>query len=466
MSLLKLSFLIGSLLFANFSRANVLGTDAQNFNPTTNGLDFVTVHSSATLDPGIVNIGFFLNYAVNSLPYVYGVGGSAQSRTRFSDRLLSSDLNFGLGIKDNWDVGVSFPYLWSQKIDDDGLLGRYGNTGATGQRINTKYRFYRGEEWSWAAIASVDQSLIENNPYTGEGPRPTYNLEFASDVMVKNILFGFNLGHRWRHPGTSLAATYGISPLPNQWIYSVAGSYLMPSLDTKVIWELFGSYPSSKHESATIQNASDRERSSLETLIGLKWDKTTNLAFHFGGGTEIYHGTGTPAWRIYSGVNYAFGPVWGQKSSLEATAPPNESTIEKPPAKVQNFTLTFLRFKFDSTELDPSSYKNLDIVVKMIRETPGVQKVVIEGHTDSVGSHAYNLTLSQKRAAAVKDYLKERLPELSKVDFKAEGYGPDRPIESNANYQGRARNRRVVVRVTRKTMGADRPDVEESSITF
>jgi len=456
----KILVLVSILVQCQLAEANVLGTDSQTFNPTTNGLDFVTVHSSNTLEPGIVNIGFFFNYAVNSLPYVYGVGGSGSTRTKFNDRLLSSDLNFGVGLLPNWDIGFSFPYLWSQQVDDGGQLGRYSQTGMTGQRMNTKYRFYNGERWGWAAIASVDRSLVENNPYTGDAPGPSFNFEIATDIMIRDVLLGFNVGHRWRTPGTSLSGTYGISPLPNQWIYSMAASYLMPSLDTKLIWELYGSYPDGKSNDVVTQNVSDRERSSLETLLGVKYDMTTNLAFHAGGGTEIYHGTGTPAWRVYTGVNYAFGPMWGR--SPLATPPRDVTKIPK----VQNIILTFLRFKFDSTELDPSSYRNLDIVVKLIRETPNVQKITIEGHTDSVGAAAYNQKLSQARANTVKTYLKEHMMDLTKVEYQDIGYGESRPIANNGNYQGRARNRRVVIRVTRKILVNDKPETEESSITF
>jgi outer membrane protein OmpA-like peptidoglycan-associated protein len=449
-------------IHCQISQANVLGMDAQTFNPVTNGLDFVTVHSSSTLEPGMVSVGFFLNYAVNTLPYVYGVGGSGQTRTKFNDRLFSSDLNFGVGLTDNWDVGFALPYLWSQSIDDSGQLGKYSQTGMTGQRLNTKYRFFRGEKWSWAAVASVDESLVENNPYTGDNPDPTYNLELVTDVMLNDVLLGFNFGHRWRSPGASLASTFGISPLPNQWIYSVAISHLLARLDTKLIWEVYGSYPDGKSSDTQTQNVTDRERSSLETLVGMKYDWTTNLAVHLGGGTELYHGTGTPAWRIYSGINYAFGPIWEKTAEAEARA---TRDVKKIP-KVQNFTLMFLRFKFDSTELDPSSYKNLDAVVKMIHETPNVQKIAIEGHTDSVGAEAYNQKLSASRALTVKTYLQEHMPELSTVDFQSIGYGESRPIANNGNYQGRAKNRRVVVRVTRKILVGDKPETEESSITF
>lgn len=459
----KLLVLVCVLIQCQISQANVLGTDNQTFNPTTNGLDFVTVHSSATLDPGIINVGFFLNYAVNTLPYLYGVGGAGSTRTKFNDRLLSSDINLGIGLAPNWDIGFSLPYLWSQQVDDGGQLGRYSQTGMTGQRMNTKYRFYNGDQWGGAVVASMDKSLVENNPYTGEGPGPTFNLELVADVMLNDVLVGFNVGHRWRNPGSSLATSYGISPLPDQWIYSVAASYLMSRLDTKIIGEIYGSYPHGKSSDALTQNVSDRERSSLEALLGLKYDMTTSLAFHVGGGTEIYHGTGTPAWRVYSGVNYAFGPVWG-KSPLAAEAQPMRDVRNLP--KVQNFTLTFLRFKFDSTELDPSSFKNLDTVVQMIRATPNVQKVLVEGHTDSVGADAYNQKLSQARANTVKTYLKDHMADLKTAEFQAIGYGESRPIANNGNYQGRAKNRRVVIRVTRKIMVGDKPETEESSITF
>lgn len=462
MSLRKLIPLI-VLFYANSVWANVLGPDAQTFNPTTDGLDFVTVHSSATLDPGIVNIGYFLNYAVNSLPFVYlgNNSGGGENRLRFNDRLLSSDLSFGLGLAENVDMGVSFPYLLNQQIDDNGQLARFASTGSTGERMNVKWRFLPGDKWNFATVASIDKSSIQNSPYTGADPGPTYDLEFVADTMVKDVLLGFNVGYRWRHPGTDLSATYGISPLPNQWIYSMAASYFLANLDTKLIWEIFGSYPSGK--SGDNQNASDRELSSLETLVGLKHDLTTNLALHFGGGTEVYHGTGTPAWRVYTGINYAFGPLWGGKKA-EAGSLTKEEAARLP--KVQNFTLTYLRFKFDSTELDPSSYRNLDIVVRMIRETPNVQKVTIEGHTDSVGSAKYNRKLSQERAETVMNYLKSHMQDLAKAEFQSIGYGAEKPIASNANYQGRAKNRRVVIRVARKIMLRDHPSTEESSITF
>ena len=103
------SLVLFSFCFVNNSDANVVGVDTQNFNPITDGLDYVTVHSSKTLEPGILNFGFFLNYAVNSLPNYENV--SNQSRSKIVDTLLSSDLNFGYGLSSFWDIGFSLPQV-------------------------------------------------------------------------------------------------------------------------------------------------------------------------------------------------------------------------------------------------------------------------------------------------------------------------------------------------------------------
>jgi hypothetical protein len=66
---------VAPAFFAISALANVIGTDLQNFNSTTNGLDFVTVQSSKTLDPGVLNLGLFFNYGVNTLPYFEGTAG-------------------------------------------------------------------------------------------------------------------------------------------------------------------------------------------------------------------------------------------------------------------------------------------------------------------------------------------------------------------------------------------------------
>ncbi len=71
--------------------------------------------------------------------------------------------------------------------------------------------------------------------------------------------------------------------------------------------------------------------------------------------------------------------------------------------------------------------------------------VTIEGHTDSVGSEAKNVELSQARANAVKSYLESNAASDKTVRYSAEGFGFQKPIATNKTEAGRAQNRRVDV---------------------
>lgn len=72
-----------------------------------------------------------------------------------------------------------------------------------------------------------------------------------------------------------------------------------------------------------------------------------------------------------------------------------------------------------------------------------IQKLRVQGHTDSTGSVEYNETLSKNRAQAVSDVLQKGGFEITRLTV--EGYGPNRPIASNDTEEGRASNRRVAV---------------------
>ena len=87
------------------------------------------------------------------------------------------------------------------------------------------------------------------------------------------------------------------------------------------------------------------------------------------------------------------------------------------------------------------SFRMLDQVARVIRQHPEIEKIVIEGHSDNVGNAEANRRLSLARAQSVKDYLVKKGVEATRLEAK--GYGPDRPLLSNATAKGRAANRRV-----------------------
>jgi outer membrane protein OmpA-like peptidoglycan-associated protein len=98
-------------------------------------------------------------------------------------------------------------------------------------------------------------------------------------------------------------------------------------------------------------------------------------------------------------------------------------------------------FDTGKTTIKPASFPILDEVAAVMKDHPDVKKVIIEGHTDSKGSKARNLKLSQGRAEAVRTYLVDK--GVGPDRLAAKGFGASRPIADNATAKGREDNRRV-----------------------
>ena len=104
-------------------------------------------------------------------------------------------------------------------------------------------------------------------------------------------------------------------------------------------------------------------------------------------------------------------------------------------------------FKFGKTELPDEAKARLDAVVSQLKGTEGKDLYIeIEGHTDNVGTKEGNYELGLERAEAVKRYLymQHQIP-LHKINVIS--YGEEKPVSPNNTKDGRAQNRRVVVRV-------------------
>lgn len=451
-------------VFIKSANANVIGVDAQNFNPTTSGLDFVTVQSSKTLSPGIFNFGMFFNYAANTLPFYEDPG--TQVKFKPVDTLLSMDLNMGFGIMNNWDVGISIPQVLSQTLDENSTLfrGFFEETGINEIRLNSKYRIWDGVSQGLAVIGTVNWFLIEDYPFTGTDPGPTFNLEMAYDNTINKFKWGVNVGYRFRNEGDPVAGI-PVTPFGDQFIGSLATSYYFEDYDFKIIGEIFSSLPVQTQDD-TQKTSTDRELASAEALIGGKWDLPYDIAAHFGVGSELFNGTSSPDWRVYAGMNWTFGPAFHsqettpQSEYFEETEEVYEEKsftyIDEPdaftaaPKNEETFLAKSVLFEFNGVGVNPASYQYLEKLANYAINNGGFIELVIIGHTDSVGSDKYNMDLSIKRASSVKDVMAKYMPpeELAKVRF--EGEGERSPIASNSNYQGRALNRRVEFFVKRQ----------------
>jgi OOP family OmpA-OmpF porin len=99
-----------------------------------------------------------------------------------------------------------------------------------------------------------------------------------------------------------------------------------------------------------------------------------------------------------------------------------------------------VEFDFNKAIIKQGYDKNIDDLVQVMKDYPDL-KVVIEGHTDNIGTAEFNKELSQKRADAVKQYMVEKGIDANRITAK--GFGFERPIASNDTEEGRQKNRRV-----------------------
>jgi OOP family OmpA-OmpF porin len=102
-----------------------------------------------------------------------------------------------------------------------------------------------------------------------------------------------------------------------------------------------------------------------------------------------------------------------------------------------------IQFENNKAELKKGSFDTLNEITAALKAQPGLN-IEIQGHTDSSGARDYNMGLSERRAQSVKSFLESK--GIVPARMTTRGYGPDRPIASNATKDGRTRNRRVEIK--------------------
>jgi len=135
----------------------------------------------------------------------------------------------------------------------------------------------------------------------------------------------------------------------------------------------------------------------------------------------------------------------GSDVTLTAPAPPPPPP---PPAPVEKIDIsTPLLFDFNKATIHHSSYPVLDEAYKELEDDNNTY-IRVDGHTDAIGSQAYNQKLSVERAMAVKTFLKKKGIKASRI--KVYGHGKKQPAASNKTPEGRSKNRRAIMKLEYK----------------
>ena len=440
------------LSFSQNALANVVGSDYEIFNPNTDGVDFLTVDSAATLKPGQFNLGIVIGGALSPNPDSFPGVVEENSHVQHSigeptDYLIVGHFSLGVGLMEGWSLGLSFPVVIQQWVANESL--RESNIeGLLEVRANTKFRFLGNDRQGMALVGRVNFNTQEPNPFVGDDPPLIFGVELVANADVANWMsFAFNAGYQWRAAGDVIPSSNYI-PLNNMITGSVALGFHFSS-STSVLAEFYGAGTTEDSNHNT-----DRVESPFEVLLGMKHDCGANGSnIHYGIGTELTHGINTADWRAYAGVNWHFGGM--TKAEPKYTPPPPPKPMPMPsqpapepdPQPSRTITVKNINFASGSAVIskNAATQNALDQVVRALKQAP-FKTVEIAGHTDASGSDAMNKRLSQKRADAIKADIVRR-GGFSAGKLNAVGYGEAEPVTSNATPAGRAQNRRVEFKI-------------------
>jgi outer membrane protein OmpA-like peptidoglycan-associated protein len=120
--------------------------------------------------------------------------------------------------------------------------------------------------------------------------------------------------------------------------------------------------------------------------------------------------------------------------------PPTTAEALKAEIDLHGRVTIYINFDFDKAIIKPESKPTVNEVIRMMKQSPDL-KLSINGYTDNVGTHEYNVKLSQARAAAVVDALAKA--GIAADRLSSAGFGDSNPIDDNNKPEGRAKNRRV-----------------------
>jgi outer membrane protein OmpA-like peptidoglycan-associated protein len=132
------------------------------------------------------------------------------------------------------------------------------------------------------------------------------------------------------------------------------------------------------------------------------------------------------------------------KQAEEMQADLKDAKIERVGEGIKITFASAILFDVNKSDLRPEAQASVQKLATVLNKYPDTD-VLIEGHTDSTGSHDHNMALSIQRAQAVQGLLTAN--SVTQDRLRVSGYGPDQPVASNSTDDGRQANRRVEIAI-------------------
>ena len=386
--------------------------------------------------------------------------------------------------------------------DNFALLNQYGYSepgvsGGLGDiRLLPRFIFFPARESPIGVALVTEVRLPTGNgrSFLGEGA-PVFAPRVALERPIGPFRLLGNFGVRLRRQTQYLNLIVG-----NEYTVSLGGMYHLPDLgrffNNNVMAEMNLASPTASPFS--LGEFADQRKSAWEVLVGLrsKFAENWGAELAMGRGIAVHSGYAREAFRAIASVRYDFdlgahrqvlladsdgdgipdsedacptqpGPAEfdgcpdtdGDQVPDNVDKCPNEPGPAEnggcplgPPYVVLEGAQIHLRgsvvFDLGQATIHKQSFPLLDEVASLLKSRPDIELLEVDGHTDNRGGREYNQDLSERRARAVVEYLVKR--GVQQPRLRSHGFAFDRPIASNDDALGRAKNRRVEFQILKK----------------
>lgn len=464
--------------------------DVERFKPHVTYDGFVTAEGSDVrpeADPW--EVGLYLNYGLNQLVVVNELNNISD---KFVSGRLGVDVVGSVTIIGPLSVGLGIPFYLAQSGDDadldgDGVAESPSFAGFGDIRIVPKVRILDDRELFGLAVS-------------GELRVPTHAGDYSGGARMIQFIPRIIADHRFGASGFRLGANVGVAIREgttfenvnalSEFIYAAAASYRIGG------WDGLVSLGAEVNGGTGLTSSPNLEELPLEGILFGAVHPTNEWTVSFGPGIGLVPGYGIPTFRFFAGVRYtptnndrdgdgipddedacpdepedrdgyqdadgcpedddeADDDQDGIPNSLDQ-CPDEKETINgiedddgcpdggdpKVIRKEQQLlVLENIEFATASARIHPRSFGILDQVVLMLKANPDIERLRIEGHTDSRGARELNMKLSQDRADSVRQYLIMKGIHADRLE--AQGFGPDRPLVDEVDDAAMQKNRRV-----------------------
>ena len=423
------------------ARANNFGTDEQNFNPSTSRNDFLVVESGNTLDEGQASNDFYMDFTSGGMLFIRRFDpGANTDREEPSNGKSFFNLGFGYGVTEKFDVGLGLNAMVIGAASDVGTyLSTVSTVGLSTVRGNAKYRFYKKGFTRMSALFNLDYMVHTDNAYSGSNAGPNLSGLYAvSFLLYERWIGAFNFGYKHRFSGGTVPNKH-VTPMNGQFLYSAALAYIIPSIRMKFLFEGYGSSPM-----GAVVMPTERRPSNFEGIVATRFFIQKDLHFTVGVGSGFYRGLATPDTRFFLGLS------WMNEPNKENEYPYIYETSDQQDHEIvveESLGEVHILFAKGSSSHESASASEMKKAYDFVRKWKGsIGRMLIEGHTDDTGSEKANQILSETRAKTIKSKIvRETKLDSRKIEVRA--YGETQPLGDNGNRAGRAKNRRVVIKV-------------------